>query len=197
MIDQHGNPIFGTAITPLTPLTLPVANTSASTSLANLVSSIGSTSQPEEEDSGSNTLALLLGALGNRAQATTTDFTVTGSSGKDGWASQIKQLSKKYGLDPHAVLAVASVEGLSGGVGDAGTSFGPLQLHVGGALPKGKGKAWAESPVGIKYAMQRIASVAKGLKGEAAIRAIVTKFERPANPAAEIQKALSRYGKVR
>jgi hypothetical protein len=193
-VDQYGNPIFGTSITPLTPLTLPAA-TAPSSSLADLVSSIGSTSQPEEEDSGSSTLALLLGALGNRAQATPT-FEVTGS-GKGAWASQIKQLSKKYGLDPHAVLAVASVEGLSGGVGDSGSSFGAFQLHRGGALPAGKGRAWAESPAGIKYAMQRIASVAKGLKGEAAIRAIVTKFERPANPAAEIQKALGRYGKVR
>jgi hypothetical protein len=196
MIDKYGNPIFGTAITPLTPLTLPAA-TAPNSSLADLVSSIGSTSQPEEEeDSGSNTLALLLGALGNRASTTTASTGVTGS-GKGAWASQIKQLSKKYGLDPHAVLAVASVEGLSGGVGDAGTSFGAFQLHRGGALPAGKGRAWAESPAGIKYAMQRIASVAKGLKGEAAIRAIVTKFERPANPAAEIQKALGRYGKVR
>jgi hypothetical protein len=193
-VDQYGNPIFGTAITPLTPLTLPAAN-APNSSLADLVSSIGSTSQPEEEDSGSNTLALLLGALGNRASTTTTPTAVTGG-GKGAWASQIKQLSKKYGLDPHAVLAVASVEGLSGGVGDNNTSYGPFQLHIGGALPKGKSRAWAESPAGIEYAIRKIASVAKGLKGDAAIRAIVTKFERPANPSGEIKKARSRYGKV-
>ena len=51
----------------------------------------------------------------------------------------------RYGVDPAAALAVAAQEGLSGRVGDAGTSFGPFQLHRGGALPAGRGRAWAES----------------------------------------------------
>ena len=200
-LDKYGNPIFGSSLSSLTPLTLPAA-TAPSSNLADLVSSIGSSpaESTDEEDTGSGTLSLLLSALGNRASTTSTVSTggssaVTGS-GKGAWSKQIRQLSKKYGLDPHAVLAVASVEGLSGGVGDAGTSFGPFQLHVGGALPKGKNKAWAESPAGLEYAIRKIAGVAKGLKGEAAIRAIVTKFERPANPSGEIKKARSRYGKV-
>ena len=63
----------------------------------------------------------------------------------------IRQLARKYSLDPNAVVAIANVEGrsaLHGGnsIGDHGTSFGPFQLHAGGALPKGKGNNWANSP---------------------------------------------------
>jgi hypothetical protein len=197
-LDQYGNPIFGSPLTALTPLALPTA-TAPSSGLADLVSSIGSSpaEATDEEDAGSGTLALLLGALGNRASTVSTGGAVSGGGGKGDWIQQIRQLSKKYGLDPHAVLAVVSVEGLSGGVGDNNTSFGPFQLHRGGALPAGKDKAWAESPAGLEYAVRKIASVAKGLRGEAAIRAIVTKFERPADPSGEIKKARSRYGKVR
>jgi cell wall-associated NlpC family hydrolase len=80
-------------------------------------------------------------------------------------------------------------------VGDQGTSFGPFQLHVGGALPKGKGAAWAGSDAGILYAMQRMAqSGAKGLSGKAAVTAISSRFERPADVAGEIGKAMSFYG---
>jgi hypothetical protein len=109
---------------------------------------------------------------------------------------QITQGSKARGLDPRAVLAVAAQEGLGGGIGDAGTSFGPFQLHVGGALPRGRGNAWANSPEGINYALDRIASVAKGKHGAAAINAIVRQFERPANPDREASRALASYGKV-
>jgi cell wall-associated NlpC family hydrolase len=95
------------------------------------------------------------------------------------------------------VLAVASVEGgvRYGAVGDGGTSFGPFQLHEGGALPRGKSAAWANSPAGLDYAIGRIAaSGARGLTGRAAIEAIVRNFERPAAPGAEIDKAHGRYG---
>src|ERR1043166_9448520 len=109
----------------------------------------------------------------------------------------IAQSARRRGLDPAAVLAVASVEGGFGGaVGDQGTSFGPFQLHVGGALPHGKGGAWANSPAGIEYALNQIARAAGGRKGRAAIEEIVRGFERPAAPGAEIQKAFGRYGKV-
>lgn len=112
------------------------------------------------------------------------------------WSQQILESSAKRGLDPEAVLAVAAVEGLSGGVGDNGQSFGPFQLYTYGELPKGKDRAWAESPEGIEYALDRIATVAKGLKGRAAIEAIVHKFERPADPHGEVQRALAVYGNV-
>src|SRR5450759_3334957 len=108
--------------------------------------------------------------------------------------SYIREQSIRRGLDPNAVLAVATVEGgFSGAVGDSGTSYGPFQLHVGGALPAGKTNAWARSTAGINYALNSIASVAKGLTGKAAISAIVTKFERPAAPQAEVTKAYGIY----
>lgn len=109
----------------------------------------------------------------------------------------ITQLARKYGVDPRAALAIASVEGgFHGAVGDHGTSGGPFQLHVGGALPRGRSVQWANSPQGIEYAMRKIASVAHGLHGRAAVSAISSRFERPANIPAEIAKAMSRYGGV-
>lgn len=114
-------------------------------------------------------------------------------------AAYIAQRARALGLDPNAVLAIARQEGLSGGVGDHGTSFGPFQLHEGGALPRGiplnRAQAWAESPAGINYALSRINSVAHGLRGQAAVSAISQRFERPANPAAEIAGAMRDYGK--
>lgn len=110
------------------------------------------------------------------------------------WSTQIRSYSVKHGVDPNAALAVAAMEGLGGGVGDNGTSYGPFQLHVGGALPKGKDRAWAESPAGIEYAIQQMSKVAKGKKGQDAINAIVSQFERPADPNSEIAGALAIYG---
>lgn len=117
-------------------------------------------------------------------------------------ANQVAQLirayARKYGIDPRAALAVASVEGgiKWGAVGDQGSSYGPFQLHRGGALGS-HSAAWANSPAGIEYALRSMArSGAKGLSGRAAIEAIVRNFERPAAPGAEIQRALSAYGAV-
>lgn len=106
------------------------------------------------------------------------------------WTRYIRSRAAQYGLDPAAVLAVASREGLSGAVGDQGTSYGPFQLHRGGALPAGRGQAWAESTQGIDYALGQIAGVARGQRGRAAIENIVRRFERPANPDAEVAGAI-------
>jgi hypothetical protein len=107
----------------------------------------------------------------------------------------IDRYAPQYRLDPRAVAAIAMNE--SGGrfnaVGDNGSSFGPWQLHVGGALPPGKTARWAESLPGILYALRQMGSVAGGLRGQAAVAAIAQRFERPANPAAEIATALSYY----
>lgn len=109
-------------------------------------------------------------------------------------------LARYPNLDPQAVLAIAAHEGLGGGIGDQGTSFGPFQLHQGGAYPSSAPQSaqaaqqWAWSPAGLNYALSRIASVAGGLKGLPAISAISTRFERPANPAAEIADAARHYG---
>lgn len=110
----------------------------------------------------------------------------------------IRSLATQRGLDPSAVLAVASQEGLSGGIGDQGTSFGPWQLHKGGALPSGislkKAHKWAWSRPGLEYALDRMASVAGGLRGQQAVEAIVRRFERPAAPDREVAGALRMMG---
>jgi hypothetical protein len=110
------------------------------------------------------------------------------------WANYIRRRGRGLGLDPAALLAVAAQEGLSGRAGDQGTSFGPFQMHVGGALPAGRGRAWAESPAGIDYALHQIAAVARGEHGQRAIADIVSRFERPADPRGEIARALAAYG---
>lgn len=108
----------------------------------------------------------------------------------------VQKSAPLYGLDAAAVLAVSQAEGFGGGIGDSGTSFGPWQLHIGGALPAAIGaqgsaaaNAWAWSQEGVNYALQQMAGVAKGLTGGDAVKAIVTNFERPANPLAEISAA--------
>lgn len=109
----------------------------------------------------------------------------------------IAQMARSRGLDPAAVLSIASVEGgFNGSIGDHGTSFGPFQLHIGGALPKGisNPQAWANSKAGIGYALDHISQVAGGLHGKQAIAAISSRFERPADVPGEIAKASGRYG---
>lgn len=109
-----------------------------------------------------------------------------------------------YGLDPAAVLAVAQQEGLGGESsslvpGDNGTSFGPHQLHMGGALPPAitalganAAQAWSWSEEGFKYALQQISGVARGLTGVAAITAITTQFERPSTDYGPTHRNLQR-----
>lgn len=107
--------------------------------------------------------------------------------------------AQQRGLDPGAVLAVAAQEGIGGGIGDNGTSFGPFQLHKGGAYPSSapqdpqQANAWAWSSEGIDYALNAIQRVAGGQKGSAAISSIVTGFERPQNPQAEYNGAIASY----
>jgi hypothetical protein len=129
--------------------------------------------------------------------------TSVGGLGKTQAMGEISSGAVGRGLDPQAVLAVASMEGLGGGVGDNNSSFGPWQLHVGGAFPRSvwdslghdpaKANEWAWSPQGINYALDQIAKVAHGLTGEAAIVNIVRRFERSANQPAEIAGASRAY----
>jgi cell wall-associated NlpC family hydrolase len=118
-------------------------------------------------------------------------------------ASLIAQEARRRGLDPQAVLSVAGVEGgvEHSAVGDHGTSFGPWQLHEGGALPAQYGhdavaaQAFANSPAGIRYAEdQMVKAGAAGLHGRAAVATIVKSFERPADPTGEIARAMGLYG---
>lgn len=107
--------------------------------------------------------------------------------------------AKKYQVDPWVALSLAYGEGglNYGAVGDNNSSFGPYQLHVGGALPPGKGEAWANSPEGIDYAIRQIASAIGTRMGRAGIQAGVTNFERPAaqNVAPEIARDTAWYDK--
>ena len=115
--------------------------------------------------------------------------------------SLVEHYAPQYGVDPWAALKVSNVEGGGrfGAVGDQGTSFGPWQLHIGGAMPAqyttpGSAAAFANSVEGVKYVLSRMGSVAGGLKGPAAVSAIVRGFERPADPSGEIQRALGSTG---
>lgn len=114
----------------------------------------------------------------------------------------IRQGARQRNLDEAAVLSIAQYEsaGFSGRPGDNNTSFGPFQLHMGGALPNdiaslgpAGANEWAWSTAGIDYALNKIASVASGKSGFNAIDAISRQFERPADPSAEIGVAWSRY----
>ena len=115
--------------------------------------------------------------------------------------AKVRSALQQYpGLDPNAVIAVSRAEGLGGGIGDQGTSFGPFQLHQGGAYPSwapqnpAAAQAWAWSPAGLKYALGGINNVASGLRGGSAIANIVKRFERPADPTGEIARAASYLG---
>jgi len=113
----------------------------------------------------------------------------------------LSSAARRVGVDPLAARAVAAVEGgIRGSVGDLGTSFGPWQLHWGGAMPRrfwgsrAASQAFANSPAGISYALRQMSGVARGLHGRAAVEAIVRGFERPADPAGEIARAMGHYG---
>ncbi len=115
-------------------------------------------------------------------------------------APLIISLAKKYGLDPNAVLAVARGEGgLSyGAVGDGGHAFGPFQMNDAGGVLTGRfGSSqararYANSPAGLSEALRAMSGVARGLSGPAAVRAIISRYERPADPQTSIRNALGR-----
>jgi hypothetical protein len=117
--------------------------------------------------------------------------------------SYVHRRAPDFHIDPAAALAVASREGMNGGIGDNGTSFGPWQLHIGGALPvsyasfgpnSSRTQEWAWSPAGVDYALKMMANLgAAGKTGADAIHAIVYNFERPFDPASEAAAALAAY----
>lgn len=116
--------------------------------------------------------------------------------------------SRRLGLDPRATKIVASGEGGlvdrpgTEDIGDlaGGGSVGPYQLYARGAFPTKlrhlslqQRDDWAWSPAGIKYALSQQAKVARGLKGEAAINAIIRRFERPADPNKSVRNAIAKF----
>jgi phage-related protein len=118
-------------------------------------------------------------------------------------ADMIIAAAKKFGIDARAALAVAMTEGglKFGAVGDKGQSFGPFQMATFGEL-SGKSAAeaskFANSLEGINYALRKMAEYgAKGATGLEAMRKIIGGpgwgFERPKDPAAELQRAIGYY----
>jgi hypothetical protein len=109
----------------------------------------------------------------------------------------IAQNAKRFGLDPAAVLAYALEESGAhyGAVGDQGTSFGPFQAHIGGAAGNRTTQAassWANSPAGLIQMMGMMSrGGARGLTGEAAVRAIYSGFGK-GTPLA-IPKGIAQY----
>lgn len=113
----------------------------------------------------------------------------------------IRQQAIRRHLDVKAVFAIASHEGLSGGVGDGGHAFGPGQMNDAGGVLTGAPAAhhsnkWAWSNAGINMWLNGIAHVASGLKGKAAVTAIAARYERPADVQGEISDAMAHYGRV-
>lgn len=112
--------------------------------------------------------------------------------------------ARKLGLDPRAVKAVASTEGglRWGAVGDGGYAHGPFQQNAAGGVLTNRWRsqgreaaiAFANSEAGVLESMTAMARHAKGLSGKAAINAIVSKYERPADIPGGIAKAWGRYG---
>ena len=155
-------------------------------------SAYGTYNEGEQTQAGKDWVAALGGAATPQAAApAATGGTV---------AQMIAARAQQLGVDPRAALAVAGQEGLGGGIGDYGTSFGPFQLHYGGAYPswaprssQGASQAWAQSPQGINYALNQIAGVARGQTGQPAVNSIVYRFERPQAPGPEAARAWANY----
>lgn len=123
----------------------------------------------------------------------------------------VRQVAPQFGVDPAAALSMAQHEGMVGGRADPGdnnTSFGPWQLHIGGALPSSIGalgpeaaQKWAWSTDGINYALKamaddngssNIAAHARGLTGWAAVNAIAH-WERSADIPGQAESAWRTY----
>lgn len=106
--------------------------------------------------------------------------------------------AKKYNLDPYAMLAVAHAEsGLNpGAIGDNGQSFGYHQFYTKGAGGP-NARQYLDPRKNVERAAQLMSEAgASGLKGQRAIDAIVRRFERPANPSGEVQRALDFYKSI-
>jgi hypothetical protein len=107
-------------------------------------------------------------------------------------ADIIRQYAPKYGLDPAAVIAYMMEEssGRWDAVGDHGTSFGPFQMHRGGALGS-HSAGWAMSPAGLIGGMKMMAATPiRGQQGTDALWAIYVNFGKGTDNHAAYQRAL-------
>lgn len=104
----------------------------------------------------------------------------------------IKLAAARTGADPAAMLATAITEdgARRGVVGDQGTSFGPFQFHVGGALGSHPA-SWADTPAAYLNRAQEFARLGvHGGKGAAAV-------QRPADPTGYAAKVQGNLGAAR
>lgn len=80
------------------------------------------------------------------------------------WLDQVTQMAQSMGIDPRILYSVIQVE--SGfnpsAVGDNGTSFGILQLHIGGQAPSGVPTSALLDPV--TNAQYGLPAIARGIQ---------------------------------
>jgi hypothetical protein len=112
----------------------------------------------------------------------------------------IQHAARQYGIrDWRALAAVANAEsGLDpGSIGDSGSSFGLFQLHQGGALGNmstSQARQYLDAYRNASFAARQIRALGvQHLTGHDLISAIVSRFERPANPSGEIARAYAWY----
>lgn len=133
----------------------------------------------------------------------------SGMLDKQGVIAYIRANAPLHGVDGGAMLAVAGEEGLNTRPGsywqlphEAYVSFGPPSWYGGGAggpilAAHGQDASrWSWSPAGLDYWIQAVVNAgASGLRGAAAIGAIVRNFERPREDlvAGEIARATRNY----
>lgn len=104
----------------------------------------------------------------------------------------IRKAAQQTGADPAAMLATALTEdgARPGVVGDNGTSFGPFQFHVGGALGN-HAPSWADTPAAYLNRAQEFKRLqVHGGKGAAAV-------QRPADPSGYALKVQGNLGEAR
>lgn len=112
-----------------------------------------------------------------------------------------------FDVDGLAMAANAINEGLSGAVGDQGHAFGPWQIWAeDGRLPQFSGlplyspmvQGWTWTDNGIEYAVRSaVAGGARGLRGHAAVHAIVYGFELPADKSGAYATRVATYDNLR
>lgn len=107
----------------------------------------------------------------------------------------IKKAAQKYGIDPAAMIAVSRAEsGLNPkAIGDGGHAFGLFQFNNAGGVITGQAnpERYLDPGFNAMEAARHIATIKgiHGARGKDAVALIVNKFERPANPQGEIQRA--------
>lgn len=105
------------------------------------------------------------------------------------WVNAVANTCGDNSVDFLACCANAVAEGISGGIGDNGSAYGPWQVHAtDGRISQYANlppydlavQGWAWTLNGIQYVIRAMrANGAKGVKGHAAVHAIVYGFEKP------------------